>query len=150
MSNLAAPPDVLRWTPRYEQEHGDCAVSALSLACGVTYETALAAALKTAPEVLSQGMSWEEIKIAAKLLGMTPRLLRRGKYVLEESTGILNIKQPAVKDSDHVVYLWEGRIIEPKQDRRQLWLSAEQFLQHYRYKASSLMVFVDEEKDETT
>ena len=147
MSSLAAPPDVLRWTPRYEQDHGDCAVSALSLACGVTYEMALAAALKTSPEVLSEGMSWDQIRTAAKLLGMAPKLLRRGKYALDESTGILHITQPAVKDSSHVVYLWEGRIIEPKADRRQLWLSAEQFLEHYKYKASSLMVFVDEEKD---
>ena len=147
MSSLAAPPDVLRWTPRYEQDHGDCAVSALSLACGVTYENALAATLKVAPDVLISGLSWDEIRTAAKLLGVTPRLLRRGKYELDEATGILNIIQPSVKDSDHVVYLWAGRIIEPKSDRRQLWLSAEQFLSHYGYRARSLMVFMDEEKD---
>ncbi len=144
MSNLAAPPDVLRWTPRYEFEHGDCAISALAIAGGVTYELALTAALKVAPDVLVNGMSWEEIYRAARILDLNPRLVRKGKYELDEATGILSVNQPHVEDSEHAVYLWEGRIIEPKADRRQLWLDARQFLSHYSYKAGSLMVFDDD------
>ena len=148
MSDLALPPDVLRWTPRYEFEHGDCAVSALSIAGGVTYELALTAAVKIAPDVLVNGLSWEEIRKTARLLDLSPRILRKGKYDLNDATGILAVDQPHVEDSDHAVYLWEGRIIEPKADRRQLWLNAEQFLKHYHYRPGSLMVFDEDEGEE--
>lgn len=136
MSLLAAPPDVIRWSPR-SIGHGDCAVAAIEIACGVTYETALAAALSIAPDVLTAGMSWPAIRKSVESLGFKSRMKR--KYDLEEDTGILAVQQPNYKDSDHAVYLWEGRIIEPKHDRQQLWLEASAFLNHYKYESYGLL-----------
>jgi hypothetical protein len=137
MALLAAPPDVLRWCPR-SAGHGDCAVAALEIACGVTYENALSAALGVCPDVLADGMTWREIRKAAVLMGFKTQLKR--KYDLEEDTGIIEVCQPHVKGSSHVVYLWEGRIIEPMSDRQQLWLDSRSFLSHYHYVAGSLLV----------
>lgn len=141
MSLLAAPPDILRWSPR-SVGHGDCAVAALELACGVTYENALAAALTVDSAVLSRGLTNQEIIRSAALLGWKGKVHRH--FDLIEDTGILCVYQPRVKNSAHVVYLWEGRIIEPKSDRCQLWLSAPQFLAHYHYNATRLIVFKEE------
>ena len=138
MSIIAAPPDVLRWSPR-SQGHGDCAVAALELACGVTYEVALAAAISTNPHTLTSGMTWAAIRKAAQFLGFTTSL--KQYYNLEEDTGILNVWQARHKPtSDHVVFLWEGRIIEPRYDRRQLWLDAAQYITHYKYTAGGLLI----------
>lgn len=133
---LAAPPDIIRWSPR-SRGHGDCTIAALELACGVTYESALAAALAHDPDVLRTGMLLKHVCGAATLLGYKTTLHR--VYNLEEDTGILSVRQPRHKGSDHVVYLWEGRIIEPMDERRQLWLSADQFLKHYRYTHDALI-----------
>lgn len=144
MTLLASPPDVLRWTNR-TAGHGDCAVVALELACGVTYETALAAALTANLTVLGTGLTFKAMKQAAKLLGFEVKL-RRG-FNLEEDTGILAVKQPHVKDSDHAVYLWEGRILEPMSGREQLWLHAADYISHYHYKVLSLIVVKPVEKE---
>jgi hypothetical protein len=136
MALLAAPPDVIRWSPR-SQGHGDCAVAALEIACGVTYETALAAALGACPDVLTRGLNWPEIRKAAGFLGFKTRLTKR--FDLDEDTGILDVWQE--QGGEHVVYLWEGRIIEPMHDRQQLWLSAQSFLTHYHYTHGSLLTF---------
>ena len=139
---LAAPPDVLRWSPR-SSGHGDCAVAAIELACGVTYEVALAGALEQDPHVLTQGLTLSEIRHIIRTFGYAGKVLKKGTYELDDdTTGILAVKQPHVPDSEHVVYVWEGRIIEPKADRRQLWLDAEQFLHHYKYRAGSLLTIV--------
>lgn len=139
---MASPPDVLRWEPR-GQGHGDCAIAALALACGVTYEIALAAVLGVCANALIEGLDIKEVKLAATHLGFKVRISR--KYDLEDDTGILFVEQPHVKDSGHAVYLWEGRIIEPKHDRQQLWLEAQAFLSHYKYKAKELIRLEREE-----
>lgn len=136
MSLLTAPPDVLRWSPR-SAGNGDCAVAALELACGVIYEQALEAAMHFSPKIMKNGLTTKQMRQTAEKLGWITRL-RRG-FDVAEDTGILCVVQPHVADSAHAVYLWEGRIIEPKDDRRQLWLSAEEFLSHYKYKAISLI-----------
>lgn len=134
---MAAPPDVLRWSPRSDG-HGDCALSALSLACGVTYEVALAAALKVDSAILTAGLTMREIQRVLRKLGFKGQYARR--VDLDEGTGILSVSQPHVEGSGHVVYLWEGRIIEPMHDRQQLWLDAASYLSHYKYKAEWLLV----------
>lgn len=146
-AHVAAPPDVLRWSTR-SGDHGDCVVAALELACGVSYEQALQAATKTCPRVLTEGMSWPETVRAAKILGYRARVRRAGRYDVDEATGILHVYQSGGargwskrgRETSHAVYLWEGRVIEPKFDRRQLWRHPEQFLKHYGYKAGSLLV----------
>lgn len=133
---FASPPEVLRWVPRSDG-HGDCAVAALELACGVTYESALAAALKVCPTVLVDGMTTPEIIRSARRLGYASRAIY--KYDIDEDTGILVVDQPHVEDAEHAVYLWEGRIIEPMNARQQLWLQAKDYLAHYHYTAGQLI-----------
>lgn len=139
---MAAPPDVLRWSPRSDG-HGDCALSALSLACGVTYEIALAAALKVDPDILIAGLTMREIQRVLRNLGFKGRYARQ--VDLDEGTGILSVSQSHVKSSGHVVYLWEGRIVEPMHDRQQLWLQAAAYLSHFKYKTEWLLTVKEDE-----
>lgn len=142
---FAAPPDVLHLCQR-TPEHGDCVVAALSMACGVTYETALAAAAQIAPDVLLEGLTWDESRKVAKKLGFTSTLKRRGSYDIEESTGLLHVYDPRNKrQTSHAVYLWEGRVIEPMTTRQQMWLSAEEYVKHYKYRYGSLQVIHSKE-----
>lgn len=134
-------PDVLHWSPR-SAGHGDCAVAALELACGVSYETALAACINVVPAALKRGLTLKEMQKAATFLGFVTK--RRRKFDLEEDTGILCVIDPKDASSEHAVYLWEGRIIEPMSDRCQLWLSAPAFLAHYQYKATTLLALEKE------
>lgn len=138
---MSAPPDVIRWSPRSDA-NGDCAVAALEIACGVTYEVALAAAITFEPEVHKNGMTIAQIKNAAKLLGWTTRY--RKKFDLDEDTGILDVEEvgedgKTKPDTGHVVYLWEGRVIEPAAWARQMWLSAEDYLAYNRFVALGLL-----------
>lgn len=140
INRFAAPPDVLYWHPR-TPEHGDCVVAALSLATGVTYETALASCVQIEPDVLTVGMSWPQTRKAAKHLGFKTHVLKQGSFDLEEATGLLHVYIPSQRSkSSHAVYLWEGRILEPMYARTQLWLDAAEFIKHYKYKAGSLLV----------
>ncbi len=140
---FAAPPDVIYWWPR-TPGHGDCFVSAIQLACGVTHDAALAACLKVKPDVLKNGMGWRTARQAIAALGYrtTLHVKRKGArlpFDLDDDAGILGIRQPHVADSDHVVYLWDGRVVEPKSDRCQMWLSARAFLSHYKYEPYGLL-----------
>jgi hypothetical protein len=140
INRFSAPPDVLYWHPR-TPEHGDCVVAALSLATGVTYETALAEAARLQADVLKTGLTWHETRKIAKKLGFKSMIERAGKFDLEEATGLLHVYiKGQMKTSSHAVYLWEGRVIEPMYARTQLWLDASAFLAHYKYRAGSLMV----------
>jgi len=143
MNRIAAPPDVIYWWPRTPGQ-GDCFVAAIQIACGTTHDAALAECLKVKPDVLTMGMGWRTARKAIEALGYTTTLHlvrknRRPPFDVDEDTGILGIRQPHVNDSDHVVYLWEGRIVEPKSDRCQLWLSARAFLSHYKYAPCGLL-----------
>ena len=146
-ASVVDPPDVLRWSTR-SGDHGDCVVAALELACGVSYEQALQAATRACPTVLTDGMTWPETRRAAKILGCRVRVRRAGRYDVDEATGILHVYQSGGvrgwskrgAKTSHAVYLWEGRIVEPKSDRRQLWRHPEQFLKHYGYRAGSLLI----------
>lgn len=137
---FAAPPDVIRWSPR-SAGNGDCVVAAIEIACGVTYEQALEAAVRECPKkVMQNGMLIKETIRTVRALGWQTKLRR--KFDLDEDTGILFVDQPQYMPAgscEHAVYLWEGRIIEPQNARRQLWLDAAAFLSHYKTKATSLL-----------
>lgn len=135
---LSAPPDVIRWSPRSDSYHGDCAVAAIEIAYGVTYETALSCCLGVCSNVLANGMTIREMKKAIGFLGYHTRV-KWTKIDLADETGILGVDTPTGKHS-HVVYLWEGRIIEPMCERRQLWLNAEDFIAHYGYRVDGLII----------
>ena len=142
---LAAPPDVIRWVSR-SGDHDDCAVAALALACGVTYELALKVALSTAPELLNGGMRWGHIRRTAQRLGCTVRTMQFEQIDLsdESQAGILELDRKG-EPATHVVYLWLGRIIDPKVDRRELWDDPEMFFSHYGYTVGRLLVVTRED-----
>lgn len=145
---LAAPPDVIRWVSR-SGDHSDCAVAAIATACGVTYEVALQACMQVAPAVLQSGMRWGEIRSAARCLGYAVKTLPFERIRLDdfETTGILEVEsiQKGAQEFRHVVYLWGGRIVEPKFDRQELWEDPEQFLNHYGYRVGRLLMLSPKE-----
>lgn len=141
---LAAPPDVIRWVSR-SGDHDDCAVAAIAMACGATYEVALQACFAVAPKVLNGGMRWGEIRRAVIALGWVTRTLPFEKLNLEEGTGILELEPIQDDKVNHVVYLWEGHVIEPKFDRQELWDDANMFCSHYGYRIGRLLTLKRED-----
>ena len=136
---LAAPPDVVRWTARGGL-HGDCAIAAVAMACGVTYETALVAACTICRNPLVKGMTAAQLLRAARALRCAAEWTVFERIHFEDATGILWLQstQLGVKE-DHVVYLWGGRIVEPKFDRQELWEDPEQFFSHYGYRVARML-----------
>ena len=129
MNTVGLPPDMICWVPR-NTENADCAMIAIQLACGVTYEDVLmAVARRRYFTALSEGLSGAEVMSVIRSLGFVTKTIRRRRYDLNDSTGILFIgrkrrcKRPAW---DHVVYLWAGRIIEPMNET--LWMDAKDYL----------------------
>jgi hypothetical protein len=70
-------------------------------------------------------------------LGVDVKLVQRGRYDIEEATGLLNVQG---RHEDHAVLLWAGRIVE---GNGEMWLEPESYLRHYKYKAHSLLVRVN-------
>jgi hypothetical protein len=92
------------------QRHSqDCAVACLSMVCGVPYENALVALAQDCPDICVTGCWTEHITKAAQRLGFM--LKKRRRFDLEADTGILNTSSQQFKN-DHLVVLWEGRIID--------------------------------------
>jgi len=87
----------------------DCGVACLAMLCGVSYENALVAFAQQCPDICVTGCWTAHLKMAAKALGFTLKARRR--FDLESDTGILNLTGAAFK-GDHLVVLWEGRIID--------------------------------------
>lgn len=134
MNQVGVPPEILRWVPR-NSENGDCALVAIQLATGFTYEVVLAAAIQVQPLVLSRGLWWSETQSILKKLGYGSTIIRPKKYDLETSSGILCVKK---KGEEHVVYLWAGRIIEPVDQT--MFLEADDYLTANKYRAGGLCI----------
>jgi hypothetical protein len=130
------PPAYVKLT-RQNGTNRDCAVASLSMFCCVNYEEALAACVLAQPAVLDCGMTWPEIRKAADILGADVKLVRSGRYDIDEATGLLNVRG---RRDDHAVFLWEGRIVE---GNGELWLEPSEYLRHYKYRAHSLLVRVN-------
>jgi hypothetical protein len=127
------PPAYIKFM-RQNTMNMDCAVASLAMLFGVNYEESLAACVQACPHVLDHGMRWTEIREAADILGGHAKLLQRGRYDIEEATGLLNVRNGA---EDHAVLLWEGRIVE---GNGELWLDPDEYLKHYHYQPYSLLV----------
>mgnify|MGYP001579715419 CR=1 FL=1 len=132
-----APPDMVRWIPR-NAENSDCAITALQLATGLTYEAVLAAALNVVPGVLTKGMSMANLKRVAAELGFAASWKR--KYDISEATGLLYVE---TKKEGHVVYLWEGRVIEPLS--QSLWRDPADYARCEGLRIGSLLVLRGDE-----
>jgi len=145
INRFSAPPDVIYFHPR-SPGHGDCVVAALALACGVTYETALAAAARVYSDLLKNGLTWPQTRKVAKKLGFRADVKKAGSFDPDESSGLLHVYiKGQMKRTSHAVYLWEGRIVEPMNARSQCWLDTSTFLKHYKYHVGSLMVLTPKE-----
>ena len=131
---ITLPPDCVRWIMR-NGEDNDCAIAAISLATGTSYEHCLGLAMNITPKATSVGLTLRQIRAVITALKLNSRVRR--KFDLEEDTGILWVSNS--KD-EHVVYLWEGRILEPSLGCRALWLDPKAYLEEQKYKATSLIV----------
>lgn len=135
---VSLPPAMLRLV-RQTAMHEDCGVATLATLCGLTYDEALVACSAVAPRVLEQGMSWRELRLAARRVSVAVRVLRRGQYDPEEATGILNVFR---RGEDHFAFLWAGRVAD---GNGELWLDVEDYVAHYGYRRGSLLVRADAE-----
>ncbi len=142
--SLLLPPDCVRWINR-NGEDNDCAVAAISLATGESYEQVLGTAMQVDPKALKTGMSMRKILVVLGLLGFAARLKR--KFDIDEETGILIVAELKNTYERHAVYLWEGRIVEPSLGRRTLWKDPEQYLTDEKSKAFWLIVLDGKKED---
>lgn len=131
-------PTLVRFV-RQSGHHGDCAIATLAMLAGVMYEDALLAAAKVNPNVLHEGMTWPQIRAAAKRLGLKTRTIHAYD---DDQTGILWVHPVALGANrgdltEHVVFLWEGRVIE---GNGELWMELDTYLRHYGYEAKALLV----------
>lgn len=133
---LAMPPDCVRWITR-NGEDNDCAIAAISLATGHSYETVLGHAMAVHPGATVDGLTMRQIKAVLLALDVPHRVRR--KFDIEEDTGILWVSG---KSDEHVVYLWEGRVIEPSLGRRSLWLDPRGYLAHEKYLKATWLIEV--------
>lgn len=127
------PPDFVQWVNRSGQDY-DCAIAAIMLACGPSYNAVLAEAIRIQPDAVKRGMNWRDIKATVHRLGWQYRMRR--KYDLTTDTGILGVTG---FQGDHVVYLWAGRVIEPRPDAPGHWLYARKFLDSQGWTAGMLL-----------
>lgn len=107
----------------------DCAVAAVAMLCGVTYGEALASFPRPA-HVMKTGAYLTEIRAACKRLGVRTRIRKR--FELDDANGILHVSG---KD-EHVVLVWEGRIID---GNGECWVDALTYLGTYEYVPKTLL-----------
>lgn len=123
---------------RQTGDHGDCGVSTLAMLAGLPYADSLAACVSIQPAALHTGLTWAQMRAAAKILGLKVRVTSR--YNIDSDTGILNVAKlcrNGRKTGEHLVFLWEGRIVE---GNGELWLEPAAYLKHCDYTAYKLMV----------
>jgi hypothetical protein len=135
-------PTLVRFV-RQSGHHGDCAIATLAMLAGVMYEDALLASAKVNPDVLHTGMTWHQIRAAAKRLGLRTRTIHKFD---DDATGILHVSRVALglgTPSEHVVLLWEGRVVD---GNGELWAELDTYLRHYGWESKCLMVAVDDGK----
>lgn len=136
MDVVGSPPDVLRWVHR-SGDHGDCAVVAISLATGYTYEETLAAAISVHPQTLHDGMSTNAVKKTLAVLGFKSRV-RKKRFDVDEDTGLLWLTDP--KGDGHMVYLWAGRVINPNNmNHSALWLHTDDYIKEGKWQVDCLI-----------
>lgn len=135
------PPDIVRFSLRSGDDN-DCALAAIEMATGISYNVLLAEAIQVCPGAVKDGMIWRDMRAVITALGMKTTLKR--KYDIDEDTGILGLEERRKgrhkSRREHVVYLWEGRVIEPWPTQRGAWLDPSAFLANEGWKATTLLV----------
>ncbi len=106
--------------------HGDCGVVTLAMLAGTLYEDSLAACISVQPTALHAGMTWAQMRQAAKILGITAKITRR--YNINKDTGILNVAKKLRNGrttDEHFIFLWAGRLVE---GNGELWQNPSDYL----------------------
>lgn len=150
-ANKPTPPDMIRYVQR-SGDHGDCVVAAISMATGATYEETLTACTLNAANVLRDGMTTAQILRTIEDLGFTPRHVKIPKAKRaqadfiemiedEEMSGILCVQSG---HDHHAVYVWLGRVIEPRREKQALWADISSYLESDGWKPTEFITFKEE------
>jgi hypothetical protein len=129
----ALPPDMVVFVPQNGDDH-DCAVSVVAMLFGLKRDEALLLCGLAAPRVLERGMFDADIDRAIRAIGVKGRWLRPADVDFHDATGLLIMEH---QKGGHAALLWAGRIID---GNGELWLDPDDYLAHYKYKPSALLV----------
>lgn len=144
MSNLppvSLPPHMVRLV-RQNGSEPDCVVASLASLIGLTYNQALIHCAEANPDVLTLGMNWKDTRTAARRAGVQTKVLKSGRFDVNEATGVLCVvRRKNGKKEEHAVLLWAGRVCD---GNGELWLDVEDYCAAYGYKATSLLVRVED------
>lgn len=113
------------------RESSDCAVAALAMYLGVTYEDVLRAVVKADEHGGKGGLFVDTIKQIARRLG-TP-LRERQRVDLDDDYGILIFK-------DHVAVLRNGLIFNPGTPDTLIWDAHDYLLTHTKAKPEGILI----------
>jgi ABC-type bacteriocin/lantibiotic exporter with double-glycine peptidase domain len=117
------------------RERNDCAICALAMYLGVSYEDVLReVAVRDRPYQGRQGLRLHEIERIAKALGTPLRRLR--KYDLANAYGLLSLPK-------HLVLVRDGLIIDAEPGGATLW-EIEDYLHTYSVRPGVLLVAREE------
>jgi hypothetical protein len=120
------------------RERNDCAICAIAMYLGVSYEDVLReVAVRDRPWQGRQGLRLTDIERIARGLG-TP-LKRIRKYDLLSAYGILSVPR-------HVVLVRNGMIIDPEPNGATMW-EVDDYLHAYRSRPGVLLVAREEPHD---
>jgi ABC-type bacteriocin/lantibiotic exporter with double-glycine peptidase domain len=122
-----------------QRAEGDCAIAALAMFLGFSYEDVLAAAVtrektRTTPKVHRRGMFTSEIVKTAKRLGVALR--STSKFDPETANGLLGLVPLDDTQPEHIVLLREGLIF----DTDGCCWEPDVFYAHYRYVPTDIIV----------
>ncbi len=138
---VSLPPHMVRLV-RQSGIETDCVVASLASLLGLTYTQALIHCAKVNPHVLTHGMNWTDTAKAAKSAGVPMRVLKSGRFDADEATGLLCVMRTrSGRKEEHAVLLWAGRVCD---GNGELWMDLESYCLAYGYKATSLLVRVED------
>ena len=124
---------------------GDCAIVALSMYLGRSYEDVFAAAVSVTKNIIfhKTGMFWTQIHETAAVFGSTLHTRKVTKaHDLDTVCGLLGFKATALREQ-HVVFVKAGLIFEADGT---VW-EIETYLKHTKYKPLCLTTSEEEEKE---
>lgn len=138
---VSLPPFMMRLV-RQSGIESDCVVASLATLLGLTYTQCLVHCAKVNPHVLTHGMTWKDTAKAARLAGVKMKAIRADRGDLSDATGLLSVRRTTKgKREEHAVLLWAGRVCD---GNGELWLDAADYCAAYGYKATSLLVRVED------
>lgn len=119
--------------------HGDCGVAALAMCLGLSYPEALVLVAAVCPNVLRDGVRWQDLRRAARRRSVTFKVVTKGIDPEDEDVcGILAVEFPlhgALRQ--HAVWLKRGLIFDGRTES--VW-DADCFLKAHNADVVSLLV----------